>query len=311
MTDANKVPKDLRRFLDESGAEVSGSREIDHATQYRLRRGPDEATLNVYRTGKVLEGGKPSGLRDLLRDWRTARSSSGSGSGDETSKRAPASAAVPDGTPRLGVDEAGKGDYFGPLVVAGVRVTGREAAERLREIGVRDSKELSPGGAVRISAGIPDAVGTENVWVVSLTPPEYERRRTAAGNVNKLLVEVVSGIMDNLQKDVEVVVVDEFARTARRGLEPSVAAGVRLEVRARAEDDPAVAAASILARARYLEDLAALSEEVGFELPRGATHVRGAARRMLRERGMERLKAVAKVSFATTDQVQKSMENGR
>ena len=79
---------------------------------------------------------------------------------------------------------------------------------------------------------------------------------------------------------------DEFARRPRApGWRPSVPAGVRLEVRPRAEDDAAVAAASILARARQLEEVGHLSEPVGFRLPLGATHVLDAGRRVVRERG--------------------------
>jgi ribonuclease HIII len=78
---------------------------------------------------------------------------------------------------------------------------------------------------------------------------------------------------------------------------------VRLVVRPGAEDDVAVAAASILARARYLEEMDALSEGVGFELPRGATHVEEAARRVIEERGLEGLAGVAKVHFGTTARV--------
>jgi ribonuclease HIII len=76
-----------------------------------------------------------------------------------------------------------------------------------------------------------------------------------------------------------------------------------LVVRPRAEDDVGVAAASVLARARYLEEMEALSEEVGFKLPRGATHVLEAARRVVEERGMEGLSEVAKVHFGTTGRI--------
>jgi ribonuclease HIII len=103
--------------------------------------------------------------------------------------------------------------------------------------------------------------------------------------------------------EVEVVVVDEFARAARSYLEPYVPEGVRLEVRTRAEDDAAVAAASIVARARQLEEIDCLSERVGFRLPLGATHVVEAGRRVVRERGVEGLADVAKLHFATTQRV--------
>jgi ribonuclease HIII len=74
-------------------------------------------------------------------------------------------------------------------------------------------------------------------------------------------------------------------------------------VRPGAEDDVAVAAASVLARARYLEEMEALSGEVGFELPRGAAHVLEVAQWLVEERGLEELKKVAKVHFGTTAQM--------
>jgi ribonuclease HIII len=218
---------------------------------------------------------------------------------------------VLDGTPRLGIDEAGKGDYFGPLVVAGVRITGGEQAKSLQEIGVRDSKEISVLGVGRLSERILETVGPKNVRVVSLSPPEYEVRREAAGNVNRLLGELDAGIIVELASEVEVVVVDEFARSARDHLEPFVPGGVRLEVRPRAEDDAAVAAASILARARQLEEIEHLSERVGFRLPLGATHVVDAGRRVVEELGEDGLAGVAKTHFATTRRVLEQHNGGK
>lgn len=302
MNDApkNGIPDDLKRFLYDSGAEVSFIRPIDYGTQYRVTRGSDAVPVNVYQTGKVSTGGKASALKALIEDWRLARG----GGGDRRAGgiRAGDRPALDD-TPRLGIDESGKGDYFGPLVVAGVRVLDREAAQKLQEIGVRDSKDLTTNQAKLMAESIERELGADNLRVVSLPPREYEARRNAACNVNKLLAELDAGIMSELQDKVEAVVVDEFARAARSYLEPFVPEGVRLEVRTRAEDDAAVAAASILARARQLEEMDRLSGSVGFELPRGATHVIGAGQRVHAERGMEGLKDVAKVSFATTKRI--------
>ncbi|MCA1737529.1 MAG: hypothetical protein LC740_01485 [Actinobacteria bacterium] len=219
---ANEIPDSLKRLLDAAGAETSFVQRIDYGTQYRITRGTDAATLNVYRTGNVSTGGKASPLLEEIEAWRLARMDTG-----KQGSSSPAGRSVElDGTPRVGMDEAGKGDYLGPLVVAGVRVSGEESARRLREIGARDSKTLSVPGAKNLARRILESVGEGNARVVVLTPREYEARRKAAGNVNK--------------------------------------------------------------------------QEVGFELPRGATHVVEAARRVVEERGMEGLAEVAKVHFGTT-----------
>ncbi|MCA1715580.1 MAG: hypothetical protein LC781_01555 [Actinobacteria bacterium] len=303
----NDIPDSLKRLLDVSGAEISFDRPIDHGSQYRVTRGPDAATLNVYTTGKISTGGKASLLLELLEGWRLAQAAEAS-----AGERRSVKAAESDGTPRVGTDEAGKGDYFGPLVVAGVRVLGKEAARYLREIGARDSKTLSVLGARDLARRILESmIGAENTRVVVLRPREYETRRRAAGDINKLLAEINVQIFGELGAGVELFVVDEFAKAARSYIEPRLSPGVRLEVRPRAEDDVAVAAASVLARARYLEEMEALSEEVRFELPRGATHVLGAARRVVEERGEEGLAEVAKIHFGTTARVLEAQEKVR
>ena len=304
---ANAVPKDLEHLLDEVGAEVSSSRPIDYGVQYRINRGDDTAFLNVYTSGKVSAGGKPSSLLLLLEDWRLTRKNAGVERASES-----AGLTEPDGTPRVGIDETGKGDYFGPLVVAGMRVLGEEVDRKLREIGARDSKSLSVYGATKLAQRITESVGPENIRVVVLHPEEYESRRRAAGNnVNRVLAEVNVQVFDELKIGAELLIVDEFGKVAQSYIEPKIPPGIRLVVRPGAEDDVSVAAASILARARYLREMDTLSEELGFELPRGATHVTEAARRVVRERGIEGLQKVAKVHFGTTARVLKrTVEDG-
>ena len=306
----NSIPEDLRRRIEAYGATVVEAREIAHATQYRLARGTEEATLNVYHTDKILEGGKPSGLRDMLRDWRVSQIGARAAAKAVTEAPRP----MPNATPRVGTDEAGKGEYLGPLVVAGVRVLGAEKDLEIRELGARDSKTLGLHQVPRIGVEIARLLGPENIRVVSLAPKVYEARRAAAGgNVNRLLGDLNAQIINELKGEVEVAVVDAFGEKARSYLEPRVPEGIRLEVRPRAEDDAAVAAASILARARYLEEMEKLSERVGFELPRGSTHVLEAARRVVEERGEEGLAEVAKIHFSTTQQVlnyKKSSDGG-
>ena len=295
MNPQNVMPRYLQPLLDEWDVRVTGHREIDYGTQYYLERGPESARLNVYTTGKVAVQAPSSGLRALLEGWKEAR---------EGRRRSGEAARSTGPTPRLGIDEAGKGDYFGPLVVVGARVPDAETEQRLVEAGVRDSKLLkSDESTRRISSRLIELLGPENVEVVALSPPEYEARRSEAGNVNRLLAEVDAGIIGKLKGDVQVVVVDEFDPDTRARLQPFMPEGVRLEVRPRAEDDMAVAAASVVARARFLEELDGLSGFAGFELPKGATQVLDAGRRIFQERGKAGLDRVAKTSFRSTVQI--------
>jgi ribonuclease HIII len=296
---ADWVPGGLRSLLEESGAKISFVRHIDHGVQHRVTRGAESAILNVYTSGKISTGGKASSLRDAIENWRLTQPNV------RTNVNTDVAAPEPNDTPRVGTDEAGKGDYFGPLVVAGVRVLGVETARKLYDIGARDSKTLSVLGALNVARRVLESVGPENTRVVVLPPKQYEVRRHAADdNVSKLLAQVNVQIFEELGSEaVKLFVVDEFGKAARSCVEPWLPPGVRLVVRPGAEDDVAVAAASVLARARYLEEMDALSEDIGFELPRGATHVLGAARRVAEKRGLEGLEEVAKVHFSTTARV--------
>jgi ribonuclease HIII len=288
----NGIPWALRLVLDEWDVRVASCREIDYATQYYLERGPESVRLNVYTTGKITVQGPRSGLKGLL----------GGRIAPPDGKRSGSRPAL-DITPRVGIDEAGKGDYFGPLVVAGVRIASEKVAQELQQLGVRDSKTLAVATARSMAHRILETVGPRNVRVVTLSPREYEARRRVAGNVNRLLDEVDAEIIGELNDEVELVVVDQYAASAREHLEPFVPEGVRLEVRKRAEDDAAVAAASVVARARQLEEMDRLSEQVGFRLPRGSTDVIEPGLRVVREVGEEGLKDLAKTSFGITAQI--------
>jgi len=170
-------------------------------------------------------------------------------------------------------------------------------------VGVRDSKTLGDLAVRAMAERILEAAGPQNVRVVALSPREYEARRSAAGNVNRLLDEVDAEIIDELAVGAELIVVDQYATSTLERLKPLVPEAVRLEVRHRAEDDAAVAAASVVARARQLAEMDRLTERVGFELPKGATHVLDAGRRVFGERGRVGLEEVAKISFRITEQI--------
>src|SRR5690242_20811328 len=50
--------------------------------------------------------------------------------------------------PHFGIDESGKGDFFGPLVIAGAYVD-RGIARKLLDAGVQDSKRISSDARIR------------------------------------------------------------------------------------------------------------------------------------------------------------------
>lgn len=200
--------------------------------------------------------------------------------------------------PTVGSDECGKGDYFGPLVVAAVRLEPAQARQLVAS-GVMDSKRITDPKALQLGAAIrhlPHALRR-------LDPPEYNRRHAAAGNLNELLADLHAEVIRELATRGQRVVVDRFTReelVARR-LEDLA---LELEQRPGAEDDPAVAAASILARSEFLLALEELGEEHGHPLPKGAgPPVDAAARKILAHGGRDLLARVAKLHFKNTQKL--------
>lgn len=200
----------------------------------------------------------------------------------------------------IGVDESGKGDYFGPLVIAACYV----GPEHLAELeGVKDSKKLTDPLSLKLAAQIRR---TCPFAVVAIGPEKYNELYASFGNLNKLLAWGHARAIENLLERVpaRLVISDQFADPAglRRQL---FARGKEVELRSmvRAEADIAVAAASILARAEFLERLRKLGETLGVPLPKGASNVIDCARRVVREQGQDALRKVAKLHFKTTQQV--------
>jgi ribonuclease HIII len=204
----------------------------------------------------------------------------------------------------VGSDESGKGDYFGPLVVAAVALTS-ENWRVLVELGVQDSKNLSDARALALSAAIRDAFPNE---VVAIMPKRYNELWAKFGNVNRLLAWAHARAIENVIErvpDATAAVADQFGdESLIRNALFEQGRGVQLVQMPRAERDPAVAAASILARAAFLRRLDQLGREVGVRLPKGASPaVEATARALVASRGPGVLDGVAKKHFKTTRRV--------
>jgi ribonuclease HIII len=204
----------------------------------------------------------------------------------------------------VGSDESGKGDYFGPLVVAAVALT-REQWPVLRELGVRDSKSLTDTLATSLAGQIREAFPSE---VVVIMPRRYNELYDDFRNVNRLLAWAHARAIEQVLEqapDATAAVSDQFGDESlirdalfKRGR------AVQLVQMHRAERDPAVAAASVLARAEFLRRLGRLSRDAGVRLPKGASAaVEAAARAVVAARGAEALRDIAKLHFRTTARV--------
>ena len=210
--------------------------------------------------------------------------------------------------PRLGIDESGKGDFFGPLCVAGIYVNG-SIVNTLREAGVRDSKNISSDRKIadlaRLIRETPGCVTS----VVPIGNEAYNRLYAKMHSVNTLLAWGHARVIENLmgQKHKMIpppvrAISDQFAADKATVGKAIMSLGREIELvqRHKAEEDIAVAAASILARNEFVTRLAGLEKQFEMKFPKGASAaVDLAAKEFVERFGADGLCKVAKTHFRT------------
>lgn len=205
--------------------------------------------------------------------------------------------------PHIGVDESGKGDFFGPLCVAGVLADER-AAELFIKLGIKDSKKISDKKILELEPKI-KANAAHTVIVIS--NKRYNELYGNIKNLNKLLAWGHARAIENIleKEDCEYALSDQFGdESLIKSALMKKGQSIRLEQMVRAESDVAVAAASILARAAFVHKIAAMQSEFGINFPKGcAAQVKDAAKVFIQQFGRERLSEVCKTHFKTYKEV--------
>ncbi len=272
-----------------------------------------QATAILYESGKLVISGPAPAFEDLraivesvpgvaLRTKNPAK----------PNPSPPPGTSVPEQEPHIGTDEAGKGDFFGPLVTAGVYVDAR-SAEILRVLGVRDSKTIQDR-ALRALAGQIRQVSAARAAITVVAPRRYnelyKHMRSEGKNLNTLLAWTHTRVIEDLMKAgvrPKFILSDQFGDKRyieQRLLVETRQSGIPLIQMPRAEADVAVAAASILARDAFLGWLERASKAVGVKLPKGASpQVIETAKLLVQRSGREILNDYAKTSFKTMAKV--------
>ena len=220
----------------------------------------------------------------------------------------PGAAPMPEAfSPHFGIDESGKGDFFGPLVIAGAYVD-PEIAQYWMGRGVQDSKAIGSDSRIRELARLIRSTPGTVTSVVVIGPERYNALYAKFGNLNRLLAWGHARVIENLlelRADCPRALSDQFAnpRLIERALMEK-GRRIQLEQRTKAESDPAVAAASVLARAGFVEWLARESLNQGMSLPKGASNaVKEAGLNLVQTKGPEALEKVAKLHFKTAREI--------
>lgn len=168
----------------------------------------------------------------------------------------------------IGTDESGKGDCFGPLVIAGVFVNTR-LENILKELGAADSKTNTDRKNIQLAQDIKAVLGRDKFEVIKIGPQRYNEMYQKTGNLNRILAWGHARVIENLlsRKECGHVIADQFGgeEVLKRALMEK-GRNINLLQTPKGERDTAVAAASILAREEYLRSMALLSEQTGRSL---------------------------------------------
>ncbi len=210
----------------------------------------------------------------------------------------------------IGTDEAGKGDYFGSLTVAGIYVN-PAICEILYTLGVRDGKQLSDSQVGKLAKEIRRCCG-HRVSSFDLEPSRYNESyisfKNKGQNLNHLLASLHARVILNLLNeyaDCRHILVDRFAKEEVLTTQLGIALPPTIELMQvpKAESDIAVAAASIIARDVFLQRLDQLSKKYHIQLPKGAFQVIQAGKQFVERYGPKSLRHVAKLHFRTTEAI--------
>jgi len=203
----------------------------------------------------------------------------------------------------IGTDESGKGDFFGPLVIAAV-CPDENAAKLFMDAGIKDSKKITDK---KILALEPIIKQNAEYSVIVISNPRYNELYAKINNLNKLLAWGHARAIENVleKTDCKYALSDKFGdESLIQSALMEKGRNIKLEQMVRAESDVAVAAASVLARAAFVHKINDMQKEFGIEFPKGcAPQVKDAARNFVSKYGYEDLTKVCKKHFKTYKEI--------
>lgn len=260
--------------------------EIEHAI-WRAKN--KEITITLYKSGKLLVQGKnpEEFIKKYIDNSKTIENNSKKNNNP-----------VYDNW--IGTDESGKGDYFGPLVIAGVYADNNNL-KQLSGLGIQDSKKLNDSIIKKLA---PEIKNISAFSVITINPAKYNELYKKIGNLNNLLAWGHARAIENIliKKPCQNALSDKFGNeTLIKNALLKQGKNINLEQRTKAEDDIAVAAASILARDEFVKRINKLSNEYNISFSKGASDaVISQAKKFVDKYGEEKLSQIAKLHFKTT-----------
>lgn len=281
-------------------------KQVPHA-QLFAKKGTTAVT--VYNSGKIMFQGPHAEAE--AGQWNVTPTISKKSANTSTAKQN-STTALPKNFDQLSVigsDEVGNGSYFGPLVVCAAYAP-KEKLAALKKLGVRDSKELTDQQIKAIAVKLEELI---DYHLLVVTPEKYNQVQPNYNAVHMKVVlhnQAINLLLEKIAPEKpEAILIDQFTPEANyRKYVAAEKKQVQEKIYFITKGEQyhlAVAAASILCRASFLNELAAESAELGFVLPSGAgSKSDQVASKILKKGGLELLGKYAKLHFANTQKAQ-------
>ncbi|MET0261385.1 MAG: ribonuclease HIII [Rariglobus sp.] len=270
-------------------------------TRFAYKADHLKLNLTAYTSGKLVIAGK--GTEDFVRDVLEPEIT-------KTPKLGYDEVLNPDWfEAHAGLDESGKGDFFGPVIAATV-IGQKSMIEAWRKAGAQDSKKMTENKILELDHLIRNTHGVV-VKVCFCGMQKYnELMARPRANLNLLLAwQHATALSQALaEKPVKWGLLDQFTEQplVQRELAKKKVENFELRMRTKAESDPVVAAASIVARAEFVRQMNQLSKQFGSKLQKGAGPlVRAQAHEIIQKFGVHALKDFAKLHFRTAYEIVK------
>lgn len=288
----------IKNSLSETGLTISELVQNAYSYQIVISRNRDKISLHIFFGKKgnkiVIQGDKDSKLYKEINDFIFGEKLIDYNKPE-----------VEPDYPYIGTDESGKGDYFGPLVIAGVFINPQEG-NVLKALGIRDSKELSDQ-QIRALASEIRSIKEIIYDIVLISPEKYNQLYEKMGNLNRLMGWAHSRVIENLldKCDVNEAISDKFGNE-KIILEALQTKGQQISLKqiTKAEKFMAVAAASIIARNSVIEWFDNQSKKLKIKILKGSSEeVEKIAKKILDNYGEETLNKMVKLHFKTSKKI--------
>lgn len=206
--------------------------------------------------------------------------------------------------PHAGMDESGKGDLFGPLVTACIIADDQQVDFWLKN-GLKESKLINSDARIfQLEKLIRNTKGVI-IETAYAGMEKYNQLYVKFGNLNNLLAWLHAKALENALKKriVPEGLLDQFT-TSQLVQKYLKVENFNLKQQVRAESDPVVAAASIIARAEFLHQLNRLSEQAGLSLPKGCgSQAKEVLKKLIEKHSREAMSKFIKLHFKTFQEI--------